>query len=92
MFKLWVFVVAYTAVCVAGTYNVRLVDDDVYDILINPVDRGVSIPFSRHNPTERRVFDLQQIFHFSLKERFNMVTGGMERMKTCSVPYVQIFF
>ena len=81
MFFIFVFVITYANFLVARcSYNIRLLDDESYEILLNVVENDIIIPYSRTNVADRRISDMQRKFRFSMEERFNMVSGRLEMM------------
>ena len=72
-----------------GSY-IRLVEDDVFEILFSATDRGERIPFSRINPAERKISDLQH--RFFVEDTFNMVSGRVERMLFVNINGVKLIY
>ena len=64
----------------ASTYNIRLVDDETYDQLLDAVKSGKTVPYSRSAVRQRRVHELMRLNAFSVGKKLNMVTGKLEMM------------
>ena len=84
------FLFLSTATLSSGT--IRLVSDEIYELLIEAVQNGVHVPFSRSNPSERKVYDLQRKFRFEFEEVFNMISGRVERMLVGHINNQQMIF
>ena len=68
-FFIFAFVTFANILVVRCSYNIRLVDDESYDILFHVVENEIIIPFSRTNIAERRISDMQRQFHFFTSRR-----------------------
>ena len=64
---------------VSFTYQIRLVDDETYDQLMDAVESGIVVPFSR-SPVQRRVHELMRFNTFSIGKKLNMINGKFENM------------
>ena len=72
--------------------NMRLVDDETYNRLIEAIDAKEIVAYSHTCPVARRVHDMQQDYVFSIEEKFDIAAGKVETLLLVEIEGRKVIF
>ena len=72
--------------------NMRLVDDETYNRLLEAIDAKEIVAYSHTCPVARRVHDMQQDYVFSIEEKFDIAAGKVETLLLIEIEGRKVIF